>query len=250
MNRRHKSRKKRHGHPHRRVAHLQAMFARSTPPTPGRLFDYPPEQSAAEERVNAFTHGVAALATLLATPWLVWLAWHRSGWLMAAGCLLYAGSLAAVFTCSALSHWVEPPRLRHLFRTLDQAAIYLLTAGSFTPYFLKYLNAEGWYLMLPALWVLALLMSWDKLRGARVNSISIPSHVALGAFPFIAIPRMSAVMPTGVLALTAATVACYLVGLAFLIYDHHVRYYHAAWHVLVIIGCFFTFIGIPLYVLD
>lgn len=104
--------------------------------------------------------------------------------------------------------------------------------------------------MLPALWVLALLMAWDKLRGARINSISIPSHVALGAFPFIAIPRMSAVMPSGVLALTAATVICYLAGLAFLIYDHHVRFYHAAWHVLVIIGCFCTFIGIPLYVLD
>lgn len=121
MNRRRKSRKKRRGHPHHRVARLQSMFARPKPLEPGRLFDYPPEQSPAEERVNALTHAAAALATLLATPWLIWLAWTRVGWLMAAGCALYAGSLAAVFTCSALSHWVEPPRLKHLFRTLDQA---------------------------------------------------------------------------------------------------------------------------------
>jgi len=232
---------------HLQVAALQARFARGRLRPHGEFFDYPPHQTAAEERVNAWTHAIAALASFMGMVWLVVTASRHAGLLMGFGCLLYGGSLTAVFAMSALSHFARPPRLRHLFRTLDQASIYLLTAGSFTPYFLRYLVPQGWDWMLPVLWGAALLLAWDKVRGERVNSVSIPSHVALALFPFLATRPMVSVMPAGCLWLVTTAILCYLVGLLFLVWDHRGRYLHAVWHILVMIASGCTFAGVALY---
>ncbi len=234
---------------HHRIAAMQRLFARGAARPHGDLFDYPPVQSPAEEWVNGWTHAIAAAVSFVGMIWLVWKAQRDAGTLMAFGCALYAGSLTAVFSMSAASHFATPPRLRHLFRTLDQASIYLLTAGSFTPYFLRFLVPQGWDWMLPTLWCAALLLAWDKVRGSKVNAISIPSHVALGAFPFLAAKPVFGAMPLGCFCLVTTATLCYLVGVVFLVFDSRWKYLHAVWHLLVIAASICTFVGIPLYLL-
>ena len=168
--------------------------------------------------------------------------------LMLAGVIAYAVSLAAVFTMSTLSHVIEPPRLRQMFRTLDQACIYLLTAGSCTPYFIRFLVPYGWGWMLPLMWAMALFGVWNKLRGHRVNSVSIAFSVGLGWLPAVAAKPLLTYMPTGCVVFVLGGAALYTVGVVFLCYDERRRYFHAVWHVLVVAASACVFAGIALYV--
>lgn len=234
---------------HRRLVALQALFARRRSPQPGIFFEYPPFQSPAEERINGLIHGAAALASLAAGVWLVAAAVVQGDALMIAGCAAYSASLTAVFVMSTLSHVVGPPRLRQLFRTLDQAAIYLLTAGSFTPYFIRFLWPHGWGWMIPALWGFALLGAWDKIRGNRVNSVSVLSYVLLGCSPLLAARPLLNGMTPGCLALVISAGACYMLGVAFLVWDERCRFFHALWHLLVVAASVCTYAGMALYVI-
>jgi hemolysin III len=227
---------------------LPAKFISRQAPQPGVFFHYPPFQTSAEEWANGLTHAAAGVASLLAGIWLIAIALRKGDIPMAVGCGAYSCSLLIVFTMSALSHLVNPPRLRHLFRTFDQAAIYLLIAGSCTPFFLRFLVPHGWGWMLPVLWGLALLGAVAKLLGDRINSTSIPIYVLLGWFPVLATKPFLAYMPTGGLVLIVAAGAFYMVGVLFLSRDEHHRYFHAVWHLFVIAASVCTYAGIFGYV--
>jgi hemolysin III len=208
---------------------------------------YPLFQSPPEEWVNGLTHGAAALMSLMASVWLVSAAVRQGDLLMILGCVAYSASLTAVFAMSTLSHLVEAARPRLVFRTLDQAAIFLLTAGSFTPFFIRYLLTDGWVWLLPLLWGISLLFAWDKLRGHRVNSVSLLPYVVLGWFPILAFKPMLSAMPIGCRLLVIASGACYMLGVLFLMKDRHYRYFHAVWHVCVMAASGCTFAGIAVY---
>jgi hemolysin III len=232
----------------RRLIELQKKFARPRPSEPGVFLRYPPHQTPAEEFVNGLTHASAGLASCIGGIWLIVAAVRQGDALMIAGCAAYAVSLTAVFTMSACSHLFELPRLRQLFRTLDQASIYLYIAGSCTPYFIRFLLPNGWEWMLPVVWGIALLGAWDKLRGEKVNSVSLGLYVLLGWFPALALKPLLVDMPVGCRALVVATGACYMLGVVFLLLDERRRYFHAVWHLLVMAASVCTFAGIAIYV--
>jgi hemolysin III len=196
------------------------------------------------------THGAAAVASLAGAVWLIAAAAQRGDALLIMACASFAVSLTIVLTMSALSHAIEPPRLRHLFRKLDQAAIYLLIAGSSSPFIVRYLMPQGWGWLLPLIWGLALVATWIKLRGYRVNSHSVTSNVVLAWLPVIAARPLFAPMPAGCIALVVATGALYMLGVVFLCLDERRRYFHAVWHVLVVAASACTYAAIALYVID
>lgn len=233
---------------YRSLIALQTRVIRAHPTKPGVFFHYPPFQTQQEERVNAMTHGVAAVASVLGSIWLVIDAVRGGSLMLAAGCAAYCASLTAVFTMSALSHLPCPPRLRQMFRTLDQAAIYLLIAGSCTPYFMRFLSPNGWGWMLPVVWGAAILGAWSKVRGVGVNSVSMWLYVPLGWFPALAMKPFFDYMPLPCFSLVIATGALYMAGVGFLICDERYRYFHAVWHVCVMAASLCTFLGVALYI--
>jgi hemolysin III len=242
------SRRSWRGHLYRRLVAVQKRFVRRREPRPGVFFQYPPFQSPTEELINGVTHAAAGIASFIAGIWLVWESVRQGDVLMIVGCAAYAASLTAVFTMSAFSHLLELPRLRQLFRTLDQASIYLYIAGSCTPYFIRFLLPNGWEWMLPVVWGIALLGAWDKLRGDRVNSVSLGLYVMLGWFPAVALKPLLIDMPAGCRILVFASGACYMLGVVFLLQDDRRRYFHAVWHLLVMAASVCTYAGIALYV--
>jgi hemolysin III len=233
----------------RGIAAFQSWFVHKRTPQPGVFVKYPPQLSAADEVANWITHGVAAVASLAGAIWLIAKAAQQGEPLMTLACAAFAISLTTVFSMSALSHVVVPPRLRQMFRTLDQAAIFLLIAASASPFFVRFLVPYGWGWLLLLMWGIALLAVWLKLRGLAVNSVLVIYNVVFAWLPMIAARPLFTHMPAGCRVLVVTTGALYMLGVCFLVYDERRQFFHAVWHVLVVAASACTFVAISIYVI-
>jgi len=206
-------------------------------------------RTASQEFVNAVTHGFGLLLALVgAFEMAGGLSLRDDGWL-AIGCGAYLASLVAVFAMSTLSHGMTVLKWKTIFRQLDQGFIYLLIVATYTPFSLAFLHGTMWSALLAGMWVVALLGFVTKVFLAhRVESVSIASYVLLAWVPILSVPELSRTAPAAVLGSIFAGGFCYTVGTLFLINDERVRHFHAIWHVCVIAGCGFHFMGIFEYV--
>jgi hemolysin III len=202
-------------------------------------------RSAAEELVNSATHGFGFVlavsgALMMAGPLV-----ENSDAVSAFGGGLYLASLMSVYAMSTMSHCAKSPNWKRLFRRLDQGAIYLLIAATYTPFSLRYLPNSWWTLLLAAMWGVALFGFVAKVFFAhRVDLVSTVPYVLLGWMPVISAPAMLQVMPIGVFWWMLLGGMCYTLGTLFLIYDQRVRHFHAVWHLFVIAGSACHFYGI------
>jgi hemolysin III len=216
---------------------------------PSRLADTSAQPlDLSEETANQLTHGLGLVLSLVGATVLVTAARAHSAPLQFLGCCIYAGSLVALYAASTLSHSFRTPALRHFFRMLDQVCIFLLIAGTFTPFALTYF-LHGW------LWDLAVLM-WGltcvgilfKVCFRRLRNVSIGAYVLLAWIPLIAMREIVHVMPAGALVLIFLGGVLYSVGTLFLTLDEKYPYFHAVWHVLVISASICHYCAIMLYV--
>jgi hemolysin III len=203
-----------------------------------------------EETANSLTHALGAVLSVAAAAVLLYFAVERGDPWRLAGCLLYAVPLVAVYTFSTLSHVVRGPRPRRAFRMLDQGAIYLLVAGTFTPLALAYLR-HGWWWLLPAvIWTIALGGAFSKFVLAhRVDAVSTAVYLFLGWLATLSAPVMLQVMPPPAPLLMLLGGISYTLGVGFLLLDERYRYFHATWHLLVLAGSACHYAAILLCVL-
>jgi hemolysin III len=189
-----------------------------------------------EEWINALTHAAGVALAIVGGAVLLLRAGETGSWVRFAGCAIYAASLVGVYAASTLSHFFEEPRLRTLFRVLDQAFIYLLIVGSYTPMALVYLHGGALSVLFVAMWLVALAGFLSKIWFRhRIEGISTTLYVVLGWMPIFGIHGWS-VLPTQAIVLLVAGGLCYTSGLLFLLLDNRIRYFHAVWHLFVIAG--------------
>ncbi|SMP44215.1 hemolysin III [Neorhodopirellula lusitana] len=199
-----------------------------------------------QEWANALTHGIAALIWCVMAVWLVIQASAVSTGL-AISCAAYGAAVVGTFVCSTLSHtFLERPLLDR-FRAWDQAVIYLMIIGTYTPITYQYAWPEYRGLLLFLMWLAA---GWGFVNKAfrkhRIHSISTWSYLALGWLPVI--PLLGNV-PLGLgLAMLAGGVT-YSLGVIALVNDRKVRYMHAVWHLMVMAASVVHFVGIVWYVI-
>lgn len=112
------------------------------------------EQRPIDEMANLLTHGFGLLLSMVATALLMWTVAIQEVRVILA-CGVYSLTLILLYAASTLSHAFHDLRWRRLFRTMDQACIFLLIAGSFTPYAVTFLWHGWWPLLLVAMWTLA-----------------------------------------------------------------------------------------------
>ena len=106
-----------------------------------------------------------------------------------AGCSIYLASLIGVYLMSTLSHTFETPRMRSVFRALDQGTIYFLIAATYTPFSMAYLHSWPWWVFLAAVWGVAFWGFFSKVLFAhRVEAVSMWPCIILGGIPFVSIP--------------------------------------------------------------
>lgn len=191
-----------------------------------------------DERANQLTH-------LVGTVWSVWAAVHLlravgqdDQTLRWVGCLVYAVSLVTVYVSSFLSHSFTRPAWRHAFRTLDQLAIFLLIAGSYTPVGLVYCRDGPWGLVLVGMWSMAFLGIWAKLRLAGLRNVSVWYYLATAWFALCAIPRLVRVLSLSEMGWVVAGAIAYTGGVSFLLNDRRAPFLHALWHLSVLAGSY------------
>ena len=199
-----------------------------------------------EELANSLTHG---FGLLLSVGGLFVLMAAAGGVGEIASCLVYGVTLILVYATSTLYHGVRAPAAKRLLRTLDHVAIFLLIAGTYTPFVLIALRgAWGWSLF-GLVWVLATLgalfelSAWRHARGVRVAL-----YIAIGWVGLIALKPLVAALPVPGLWLLFGGGVSYTAGVLFYVW-RSLRYHHAVWHLFVLAGSVLQYFAVLYYVL-
>jgi hemolysin III len=198
-----------------------------------------------EEWANALTHGLAAVGALVAGGYMVTVAAADSR-ALAIACLAYAWSVFGTFLFSSLSHTIRTQPLLNTLRAWDQAMIYTMIVGTYTPITVVYAPANIRTPMIAAMWIAAAAGFLAKVAiRHRINAIGTISYLLLGWLP--AIPLVTQV-PTALAWAMALGGVIYTIGVVFLVNDDRFPYLHAVWHLLVILAAMCHFLGIMVYV--
>ncbi len=212
-------------------------------PPPSRARGRP--QTVAEEVANAVTHGLGLLGSVAAVPLLVRAARTGGDAWQDAGLLVFGATLVLMYLASTLYHAVPHVRAKRLLRTVDHSAIYLLIAGTYTPFLLGALRgAWGWSLLV-VIWSLAALGVTAKWTfGFRYPRLSTAVYLGMGWLILVAaVPLVRAVSFAGFAWLLAGGL-CYTGGVVFHATDHRLRYGHAVWHLFVTAGSLCHFLAV------
>jgi hemolysin III len=201
-----------------------------------------------EERLNTITHGLGFVLSLAGFAYLLSTAMTSGGWVRFASCGVYGLSLLAMYAASTSLHAAECPKQKLRFQVADHVAIYLLIAGTYTPFLAGLMQGYLGWTLLACVWALAAIGIAIKLRYAeRLEETSPLPYVGLGWLVMAAIKPLMAVLPVGGMALLVAGGVSYSAGVLFYCRDDK-RYFHAIWHLFVMVGTACHFCAVLFYV--
>ncbi len=204
--------------------------------------------SSTEELANRLTHLVAAICSLVGLVVLVVAASRTGDPFRIVSSAVFCGALCIFYVISTLYHTVRDPRTRYLFRVLDHAGIFLVIAGSYTPFTLVSLRAGNGWALFGVIWGLAIAGAvFKSFMTHRLAFLAPVFYIALGWLIVIDLEGLLTMVPIkGVLWLVAGGL-CYTCGIIFYAIDK-IPFNHAIWHVFVIAGSLCHYISVLYYV--
>ncbi len=201
---------------------------------------------------NAITHGIGAALAIAGAVYLI-VASTRGSELLIVSCAVFSGSLVLVYLCSTLYHSLVRTRARPVLHVLDHSAIYLLIAGTYTPFTLVSLRGPMGWTLFGVVWALAVAgvvaksVAMDHFTRGPLAVISTAIYLIQGWLViFVGRSLLNAIGWHAMLWLAAGGLA-YTLGVVFFALDR-VRYFHAAWHIFVLAGSIAHYIAILFYV--
>ncbi len=205
-------------------------------------------QSLGEEIANSVSHGVGLLAALAAVPVLIITAARRGDAPAVVGASVFAATVLLLYLTSTLYHAFPRNRAKPIFQVLDHGAIFVLIAGTYTPFTLGVLRGPWGWTLFGLVWGLALAgVVLKAVGGVRHPRLSTYLYLAMGWLALIAIEPLWLHVPMGGLLWLLAGGIAYTVGVAFFAADGRVRYSHFIWHLFVIAGTACHFIAVLWY---
>lgn len=195
------------------------------------------EQSQAEEIANSISHGIGLVAALVGTPFLVMHAARHGDGAFLVGTSLFSVTVILLYLSSTIYHALPMGKAKCIFRTIEHSTIFVLIAGTYTPFTLGVLRgAWGWTLFV-VVWALAvagvLLKAFVK---ATSPILSTGLYLFMGWIVVIAIDPLVARVPTAGLLWLIAGGLSYTIGVAFFATDSRLQYGHLIWHLFVMAG--------------
>ena len=201
------------------------------------------------ERFNSITHVVGTALAIAGTGALITAAAFAGGTRRIAAVALYGAMLILLYVSSTLYHSLHHGRAKRLFHVFDHCAIYLLIAGTYTPFTLIALHGFWRWTLFVTIWVLAVIgVLKDALFHKRYRWLSVTLYVIMGWLVLIAFaPLQRAVPSAGVIWLTAGGIV-YTLGIAFYATSNRMMHAHGVWHVFVLIGSICHYVAVLRYV--
>jgi hemolysin III len=193
-------------------------------------------QTSGEEIANSVSAGVGLLAVLAGTPMLVASALQRRSEFSLAGTIIFAGAMVVLYLASTIYHAVPEGRIKQFFHLLDHAAIYILIAGTYTPFALGAMRGVWGWTLFGVVWGLAILgVSFKVLGGLKHQRLSILTYLGMGWLALFAIRLFWLhIQLPGLLWIFSGGVA-YTLGVLFYA-AKRLPYNHLIWHLFVIAG--------------
>lgn len=205
--------------------------------------------SLGEEIANAVTHGlgiglsIAALTLLVVFAALWGNAWHL------ASAIVYGVTMLLLYVSSTLYHSIPGEKARHIFKIIDHSSIYLLIAGTYTPFTLVTLRDSGGWWLFGIVWTLAIVgIALEAFWVYRPKWVSSVVYLGMGWLVVVMIKPLFAHLPAGGVWLLVAGGLAYTLGTVFYVMKK-VPYTHAIWHLFVLAGSVCHFLAVMLYVL-
>ena len=203
--------------------------------------------SPAEEMANSISHGLGLVASLAAAPVLLITAMKAGGVSTVFGAAVFAVTMVSLYLASTLYHTLPETRGKNFFRILDHAAIFLLIAGTYTPFTLGVMRGPWGWTLLGLIWTMAVIgLILKAVPATRYSRVSIVLYVLMGWLAVIAArPILLQVPLPGILWIVAGGLA-YTGGLVFF-GMHRLRFNHLIWHLFVIVGTVCHFFAVLWY---
>lgn len=208
-----------------------------------------PDYRLGEEIANAVAHGLGTLAAVVAlTLMMVKAVPTLDAWQLA-GVAVYGSSLVLLFLCSTLYHSFTHPGARAVFKRMDHSAIFLLIAGTYTPFLMLTLQSRMASVLLVVLWLVAIAGVVFKVFFVhRFKRLSLLSYLAMGWMSLLVIADLYQALPRAAFSLLVAGGLSYTVG-TFFYAAKRVSYTHAIWHLFVLAGAATHAVAIGVYVI-
>ncbi|QOT79911.1 PAQR family membrane homeostasis protein TrhA [Cupriavidus basilensis] len=200
------------------------------------------------ERFNGYSHLAGAVLAAAGTAVLITSsALYHDAWKVVSS-IVYGTTLVFLYTISTLYHSLRG-RPKDILRRLDYCAIYLLIAGSYTPFALVTLRGPWGWTLFGVNWGLAVIgIAQELLIGHRTRVFSLLIYVLMGWLVLFAFGPLVAALPAAGLYWLVAGGALYTAGIGFFLFDEKVRHFHGIWHLFVLAGSACQFVSILWYV--
>jgi hemolysin III len=207
------------------------MLVHALPAAPRR------PQSQGEEIANSISHGLALVAALVGTPYLIMQAERHGDTRFVVGTSVFAATMILLYLSSTLYHALPVGKAKRVFRVIEHSAIFLLIAGTYTPFTLGVLRGAWGWTLFGLVWFLALVgVALKAFYQSLHPVVSTTNYLMMGWLVVIAVDPMLARIPTaGLLWLIAGGVS-YTAGVVFFALDSRLKYGHLIWHLFVMAG--------------
>lgn len=194
------------------------------------------DQTRREEIANSLSHGFGLAAAIVATPFLCVAAARQPNQAFYVGTIIFVVTMWLLYLCSTVYHAWPQTRLKCALQIIDHAAIFLLIAGTYSPFTLGPMHgALGWTIF-ALIWLLAGIGVVIKLRtGVRLKKLSLVLYLGMGWLILLAFRQFVLVVPTATVIWLLAGGVAYTSGLIFF-GNQRLRYSHFVWHLFVLTG--------------
>ena len=205
--------------------------------------------SANEEIANSITHGLGIILSIIALIILAVFAGIYGNTWHIISVSVYGATLILLYTASTLYHGIQNPRAKNIFQVLDHAAIYILIAGTYTPFTLISLRGSWGWSIFAVIWCLAFVGTVIEFgRIKRWRFVSLVLYIGMGWTILVAIkPLFTSLAMGGIILLILGGVA-YTSGILFYRWKN-LKFHHAVWHLFVLAGSTFHFFAVLFYVI-
>ncbi len=201
-------------------------------------------QTNLEENVNAITHGLGILLSLIAIPFLIVKSTESEDFVMVWGVSIFSFGMLAVYLSSTVYHSLREPKRKRVANIIDHISIFFLIGGTYTPLILHYVPRETATSFLTVQWLIILAGIIMKLFfTGRYEWISVALYISLGWMLVFVIKPLLHTMPYNILSWIIGGGVCYTLGVIFYVREHK-KHAHNIWHLFVLAGTVMHFIAV------